>query len=85
MHALLHGRVRFQYRRDLGRDELGGLDQLTRRDPDRVLLFENQTGMRARVAATAYLSRITCPRVARATLGALAAFRDRRRAFGQGF
>ena len=85
MHALLHGRVLFQYRRDIGRDELRKLDQLTRRDPDRVLLFENQTEMSSRVAATAYLSRITCPRVDPATLGALAAFRDRRRAFGQGF
>jgi Protein of unknown function (DUF3105) len=85
MHALLHGRVLFQYRRDIGRDELRALDRLTRRDPDRVLLFENRTGMPARVAATAYLSRMTCPRVDRATLGALAAFRDRRRAFAQGF
>jgi Protein of unknown function (DUF3105) len=85
MHALLHGRVLFQYRRDIGRGELRKLDQLTRRDSDRVLLFENQTGMRPRIAATAYLSRITCPRVDRATLGALAAFRDRRRAFGQDF
>jgi hypothetical protein len=85
MHALLHGRVLFQYRRDVRGDELRGLDRLTRRDPDQVLLFENQTGMRARVAATAYLSRLTCPRADRATLGALAAFRDRRRAFGQGF
>ena len=85
MHALLHGRVLFQYRRDIGRDELRALDRLTRRDPERVLLFENQTGVRVRVAATAYLSRLTCPRVDRATLGALAAFRDRRRAFGQGF
>jgi uncharacterized protein DUF3105 len=85
MHALLHGRVLFQYRRDIDRDELRALDRLTRRDPDRVLLFENQTGMRALVAATAYLSRLTCPRVDHATLGVLAAFRDRRRAFGQGF
>jgi hypothetical protein len=37
------------------------------------------------VAATAYLSLIICPRVDRTTLGALAAFRDRRRGFGQGF
>jgi hypothetical protein len=85
MHALLHGRVLFQYRGDVGRDEVRALDALTRRDPNQVLLFENRTGMRARVAATAYLSRIICPRVDRATLGALAAFRDRRRAFGQGF
>jgi hypothetical protein len=85
MHALLHGRVLFQYRHDTGRDELRALDRLTRSDPDQVLLFQNQTGMRAHVAATAYLSRITCPRADRAALGALAAFRDRRRAFGQGF
>jgi Protein of unknown function (DUF3105) len=85
MHALLHGRVLFQYRRDVRGAELRALDELTRRDSDRVLLFENQTGMRARIAATAYLSRMTCPRADRATLGALAAFRDRRRGFLQGF
>ena len=85
IHALLHGRVLFQYRRDLSRDELRALDRLTQRDPEGVLLFENQTGMRPRVAATAYLSRITCPHVDRSVLGALAAFRDRRRGFMQGF
>src|SRR3954451_24921096 len=85
MHALLHGRVLFQYRADVGGDELRALDRLTRRDPRSVLLFENQTAMRARVGATAYLSHLTCPRADRAALGALAAFRDRRRAFGQGF
>jgi Protein of unknown function (DUF3105) len=85
MHALLHGGVLLQYRRDIGGDELRALDRLTRRAPDRVLLFENRSGMHSRVAATAYLSLMTCPRVNRATLGALAAFRDRRRAFGQDF
>jgi hypothetical protein len=85
MHALLHGRVLFQYRANLSRDELRALDRLTRRDPDGVLLFENQTGMPARVAATAYLSLMTCPRVDPAVLDALAAFRDRRRGFLQGF
>jgi hypothetical protein len=85
LHAMLHGAVLFQYRREIGRDELRALDRLTRRDSQGVLLFENQTGMQPRIAATAYLSLMTCPRVDRATLGALAAFRDRRRAFGQGF
>ena len=85
IHALLHGRVLFQYRGDLSRDELRALDRLARLDPDGVLLFENQTGMRPRVAATAYLSRLTCPRADPAALGALAAFRDRRRGFVQGF
>ena len=52
---------------------------------DAVLLFENQTSMPGPVAATAYLSLMTCPRVDAGTLRALEAFRDRRRAFGQGF
>jgi hypothetical protein len=69
----------------LSRDELRALDRLTRRDPEGVLLFENQTGMRPRVAATAYLSRMTCPSIDRSVLGAPAAFRDRRRAFVHGF
>src|SRR3954451_4282049 len=82
IHALLHGRVLFQYPPDGHGGELRALDRMTRRIPDRVLLFETRSGMHARVAATAYLSLMTCPRVDRATLGALAAFRDRRRAFG---
>jgi hypothetical protein len=85
LHAMLHGAVLFQYRPGIGHDELRALDRLTRKDSQGVLLFENQTGMQPRVAATAYLSLMTCPRVDRATLGALATFRDRRRAFGQGF
>jgi hypothetical protein len=50
-----------------------------------VLLFENQTGMKAAVAATAYLSVMTRPRVDVRVLSALDAFRERRRAFGQSF
>jgi hypothetical protein len=84
-HALFHGRVLFQYRRGLRDQELQALDRLLRKDPDKVLLFENQTGMSVPVAATAYLSVLTCPRVDRRTLRALDAFRARRRAFGQGF
>jgi hypothetical protein len=85
MHALLHGRVLFQYRRDVDGAELRALDRLARRDAESVLLFENQSRMPARVAATAYLSLMTCPGVNPSTIEALAAFRDRRRAFGQGF
>ena len=85
IHALFHGRVLFQYRPGLARRDQGALERLTRADPDRVLLFENQTGMHAAVAATAYLSVMTCPRVDRPALAALTAFRERRRAFGQSF
>jgi len=85
VHALFHGRVLFQYRPDLPERELRALDQLTRADADKVLLFENQTGMRAPVAATAYLTLMTCPHVDHRTVTALDAFRARRRGFGQSF
>jgi len=84
-HAMFHGRVLFQYRPDLPASERRAFDRLTRADADRVLLFENQTGMPAPVAATAYLSLLTCPRVDHRTVAALDAFRERRRAFGQSF
>lgn len=85
VHALLHGRVVFQYRPDVPAAEIGPLDRLVRRTPSRTLLFANRTGMRYRVAATAYLTLMTCPRVDDRTIAALAAFRDRRVAFGQAF
>jgi hypothetical protein len=85
VHALLHGRVLFQYRPGSAAVDVRALDRLTRDDPDQVLLFENQTGMQAPVAATAYLTVMTCPRVDDRVLGALDAFRSRRRAFGQSF
>jgi len=85
IHALFHGRVLLQYRPELAVRELGALDRLMHADPDRVLLFENRTGMKAAVAATAYLSVMTCPRVDQPALAALDAFRLRRRAFGQDF
>ena len=79
IHALYHGRVLLQYRRDVPPGPLRALVG------DQVLLFENQTGMTAPVAVTAYLSLMTCPRVDRRTIHALAVFRDRRRGFGQAF
>jgi hypothetical protein len=84
-HALFHGRVLFQYRRGLRDLEVRAFERLARADADKVLLFENQTRMTAAVAATAYGSLLTCPRVDHRTLVALDAFRARRRAFGQKF
>lgn len=85
MHALLHGRVLIQYRPGLSEPEVRALDQLVKDDPDRVVGFANRTGMTAPVAATAYLSLLTCPRVNAGTLHALSEFRDRRRGFGNAF
>jgi Protein of unknown function (DUF3105) len=84
-HSLWHGRVLIQYRPGLPEPEVRALDQFVKEDPDRVVGFANQTGMTAPVAATAYLSLLTCPRVTASTLRALRVFRDRRRGFGTAF
>jgi Protein of unknown function (DUF3105) len=85
VHALLHGRVIFQYRPELSRGEVTALGRLVRQHPRNVLLFANETAMPAPVAATAYLAMMTCPRVDAGTLGALRAFHARRVDFGQRF
>jgi hypothetical protein len=85
MHALLHGRVLVQYQPQLPAVELEALDAQIREDPDHALLFANTTGMPQPVAATAYLTLLTCPRVDAQTLGALRALRERRSAFQRGF
>ncbi len=85
IHALLHGRVLYQYRDSLPAGQLRALEGVAARDAEAVLLFENRTGMTAPVAATAYLSLMTCPRVDATTVKALDAFRARRRGFGQSF
>jgi hypothetical protein len=74
-----------QYQPRLAAGQIRALSRLVREDSNRVLLFANQTGMRQPIAATAYLTLMTCPRVDVTTLNALRAFRDRRRAFGLGF
>ncbi len=85
VHAMMHGRVLLQYRPDLRAGEVRRIERLVVAGPERVLLFENRTGMAAPVAATAYQSIMTCPSVGRSTLRALATFRARRSAFGQAF
>jgi uncharacterized protein DUF3105 len=85
VHALLHGRVVFQFRPDVPVAEIAPLDRLVRRTASRTLLFANRTGMRSRVTATAYLTLMTCSAVDGRTMRALRAFRDRRVAFGQAF
>jgi uncharacterized protein DUF3105 len=85
IHALYHGRVLVQYRPDLPKRQIDELDRLVSSDSDKVLLFANQTGMRAPLAATSYLSLMTCQKVDSRTLHALRVYRDRRRGFGQGF
>jgi hypothetical protein len=85
IHAMYHGRVLFQYRPDLPAAQVAQLERLVQSDSNMVLLFANQTGMRAPVAATSYLSVMTCNRVDARTLRALRVYRERRSSFGQAF
>jgi hypothetical protein len=85
IHALFHGRVLIQYRPDLPQRQIRRLQRLVSADSGQVLLFANQTGMRPPVAATSYLSVMTCPRVDPDALRALRAYRNGRRGFGQAF
>ena len=86
IHALFHGRVLIQYRSDLPERHVRQLQRrLVSADSAQVLLFANQTGMRDPVAATSYLSVMTCPRVDAGALKALRVYRDGRRGFGQAF
>jgi hypothetical protein len=77
--------VVLQYRPQLEPAQIARLDRLVRADPAGALLFANRTAMPEPVAATAYLTLMTCPRVDAGTLRALRAFRARRSNFGQGF
>ena len=80
---MLHGRVLLQYRPGLRPSAVSALRRLYAEDEKKVILFENQTGMRYEAAATAYLSAVVCPRLNADALPALRAFRDRRRDFAQ--
>jgi hypothetical protein len=85
IHAMFHGRVLIQYRPDLPAPEIARLDREVRSRRGHVLLFENRTGMAAHVAATAYLTLMSCPAVSARTLPALRAFSERRADWGQAF
>ncbi len=79
VHALEHGRVQIQWKPGLGATAIAKLQRALFSQnagrPD--LLFENQTGMPYRVAATAWRQVIGCTRFSPAALQALRDFRAR--------
>lgn len=80
VHTLEHGRIDFQYRKGTPKNVIA---QLTTLVSEKVkgtngyhsLLFENPTGMKAQVAATAWGRAITCPTMNDRVFDALRAFR----------
>lgn len=78
VHALEHGRINFQYKPGTEERRISQLETLVaEKGGYHQLLYENQTGMDAAVAATAWTHQLTCPQWNDKVWDALRAFRDR--------
>ena len=80
VHALEHGRINFQYRADAPKERIAQLEGMVSEkvkgtEAYHSLMFENQTGMDAAVAATAWAESITCPEWNDQVFDAFRAFR----------
>jgi hypothetical protein len=80
VHSLEHGRINFQYKPGSPAERVGQLEGLFNEEARgsagyHSLMFENQTGMTAAVAATAWDNSITCPAWNDQVFDALRAFR----------
>jgi hypothetical protein len=78
VHTLEHGRIDVQYRRGTPRATITALVGLYRQleDGHHLLVFENRTGMRYAVAATAWDHLLGCPAMNVHVLAAIKEFRD---------
>lgn len=81
VHALEHGRINFQYKAGAPQERLDQLEGMLNEDVRgsagyHSLMFENQTGMDAAVAATAWDHSITCAEWNDKVYDALRAFRE---------
>jgi hypothetical protein len=76
VHTLEHGRIELQYRPGAPAAARAGLKAVFDEDTDRMLLFENNTGMPYEVAATAWTRLLACPRYDPQVPNAMRAFRD---------
>jgi hypothetical protein len=81
VHALEHGRINVQYRAGTPAQQIGQLqtlrdESLKGREGYHTLLFENQSGMKPAVAATAWTQSLTCDAINDKTWDALRAFRE---------
>lgn len=77
LHSLEHGRIIYQYRPGLPKKQIAQLEKLYAEDPDLVLLMENNTGMKADVAALAWTHQAICPQMGDKVFDAFRAFRKR--------
>jgi Protein of unknown function (DUF3105) len=76
VHTLEHGRIDVQYKEGTSADDVAKLEAfLAETDGYHMLLFQNETGMDAAVAATAWGHSLTCSKIDDSTWDALRTFR----------
>jgi hypothetical protein len=82
VHALEHGRIEFQYAPGATQKTIDTLTAIYNEPVNgtpgyHALLFQNNTGMKSPIAATAWGQMLTCPNLASPAIDALRDFRDR--------
>jgi hypothetical protein len=79
VHPLEHGRIEIQYKPGTPKATVAELEALLAENDDgyHMLLFQNATGMKAQVAATAWTHSLTCPAMNDKVFDAMRTFRSR--------
>jgi hypothetical protein len=79
VHTLEHGRIDVQYKPGTPKADVAKLEALLNEQNEgyHMLLFENTTGMKAQVAATAWTHSLTCPEMNDKVFDAIRTFRAR--------
>jgi hypothetical protein len=79
VHTLEHGRIDVQYKPGTPKADVAKLEALLNEQNEgyHMLLFENTTGMKAQVAATAWTHSLTCPAMNDKVFDAIRTFRAR--------
>jgi hypothetical protein len=79
VHPLEHGRIEIQYKPGTPKKTVEQLEALLAENDDgyHMLLFENTTGMKDAVAATAWTHSVTCPEMNDKVFDAFRTFRSR--------
>jgi Protein of unknown function (DUF3105) len=79
VHPLEHGRIEVQYKPGTPKATVAQLEALLAEQQDgyHMLLFENGTGMKAQIAATAWTHSLACPKMNDKVFDAIRTFRAR--------
>jgi Protein of unknown function (DUF3105) len=79
VHPLEHGRIEVQYAPGTPKDTVTKLEALLNEEQQgyHMLLFQNETGMKAKIAATAWTHSLTCPEMNDKVFDAIRTFRAR--------